>query len=50
MVVMPDCFTRLGGCQYVNSTAIGRYEDHLVDEIIPLADKELRTMAECSAL
>ena len=28
--VLPDCFTRLGGSQYVNSTATGRYEDRLV--------------------
>ena len=23
--VLPDCFTRYGGSQYLNSTAIGRY-------------------------
>ena len=25
IVVMPDCFTKYGGSQYVNSTATGRY-------------------------
>jgi S-formylglutathione hydrolase FrmB len=43
--VLPDCFTRLGGSQYINSTATGRYEDHLVDELVPLVDRELRTHA-----
>ncbi|MFC1483705.1 alpha/beta hydrolase [Candidatus Neomarinimicrobiota bacterium] len=46
IVVMPDCFTRLGGCQYVNSTATGPYEDHLTQEIISLVDRELRTAAD----
>jgi enterochelin esterase-like enzyme len=37
VVVAPDCFTRVGGSQYLNSTATGRYEDYLVQEIIPWA-------------
>jgi S-formylglutathione hydrolase FrmB len=45
IVVMPDCFTRLGGSQYINSTATGRYEDHLVEEIVPLVDARFRTRA-----
>jgi S-formylglutathione hydrolase FrmB len=43
--VLPDCFTRYGGSQYVNSTAIGRYEDYLIDEIIPHVDAVYRTIA-----
>ena len=35
LLVMPDCFTRLGGSQYVNSSATGRYEDHVADELVP---------------
>lgn len=35
VVAAPDCFTRLGGNQYINSSATGRYEDYLVDEVIP---------------
>jgi predicted esterase len=34
----PDAFTRLGGSQYMNSGATGRYEDHLVDELLPLVE------------
>src|SRR5262245_47109830 len=35
ILVMPDCFTRYGGSQYVNSTATGRYQDHVVRELVP---------------
>ena len=45
IVVFPDCFTRLGGSQYVNSTATGRYEDHVIDEVIPAIDARFRTLA-----
>lgn len=38
--VFPDCFTRLGGSQYVNSSALGRYEDHLVDELFPFVEQQ----------
>ena len=43
IVVMPDCFTRLGGSQYLNSTATGRYEDHVVRELVPHIDERYRT-------
>jgi enterochelin esterase-like enzyme len=46
--VLPDCFTRYGGSQYLNSTAIGRYEDHLLDEIVPHIDRTYRTIAEAA--
>jgi S-formylglutathione hydrolase FrmB len=44
IVVFPDCFTALGGNQYINSTAVGRYADYLTRELIPFIDKELRTL------
>jgi hypothetical protein len=47
--VMPDCFTRLGGSQYINSTATGLYEDHLISEIVPFVDSRFRTRAESGA-
>jgi enterochelin esterase-like enzyme len=43
--VLPDCFTRYGGSQYRNSTAIGRYEDYVIDEIVPHIDRTYRTIA-----
>jgi len=45
IVVFPDCFTSLGGNQYVNSSAIGAYADYLTREIIPVVDREFRTLA-----
>lgn len=45
LVVMPDCFTRWGGSQYINSRATGRYQDHIVREIVPSVDGNLRTLA-----
>jgi enterochelin esterase-like enzyme len=45
ILVFPDCYTSLGGNQYVNSSAIGRYADYLVDEIVPFVDREFRTLA-----
>jgi hypothetical protein len=35
VLAFPDCFTSLGGNQYVNSVALGRFEDFLVGEMIP---------------
>jgi len=45
IVVFPDCFTSLGGNQYINSSAIGDYADYLTKELIPFVDKEFRTLA-----
>ncbi|MET0442396.1 MAG: alpha/beta hydrolase-fold protein [Casimicrobiaceae bacterium] len=45
IVVFPDCFTSLGGNQYVNSSAVGRYADYLTRELIPYVDREFRTLA-----
>jgi enterochelin esterase family protein len=44
IVAAPDCFTRVGGSQYINSSAVGRYEDYLVDEIVPFVDAHYRTL------
>ena len=45
IIVFPDCFTALGGNQYVNSSAIGNYADYLVKEIVPFVDLHFRTLA-----
>ncbi len=37
--VFPDGFTKLGGSQYVNSEACGRYRDHIVGEVVPLVEE-----------
>ena len=38
VVAFPDCFTRLGGNQYINSAAMGRWEDFLIDEMLPAVE------------
>jgi S-formylglutathione hydrolase FrmB len=44
IAIMPDCFTYYGGSQYINSTATGRYEDYLTEEIVPFIDDNFRTI------
>jgi len=45
IIVFPDCFTALGGNQYVNSPAIGDYADYLTRDISPFVDREFHTLA-----
>jgi S-formylglutathione hydrolase FrmB len=49
IVVMPDCFTKYGGSQYVNSPATGKYEDYIIKEIVPFIDKSFRTIPKAGA-
>ncbi len=46
IAVMPDCFTKYGGSQYINSTATGDYEDYLTKEIVPFVDDKFRTIRD----
>jgi enterochelin esterase family protein len=48
LVVLPDAYTRLGGSQYINSTATGQYQDFLL-EVVRWADGNLRTIPHRSA-
>jgi len=43
VLVAPDCLTTLGGSQYLNSTASGRYEDYIVQEILPWVQERYGT-------
>ncbi|MEO0651363.1 MAG: alpha/beta hydrolase [Planctomycetota bacterium] len=45
ILVSPDCFTRLGGSQYVDSSATGPYARHVVEELAPLVDEYFPTLA-----
>jgi S-formylglutathione hydrolase FrmB len=45
IIVFPDCFTALGGNQYVDSPAIGDYAGYLTRELVPFVDAEFRTLA-----
>lgn len=44
LLALPDCFTSLGGSQYVDSPAVGRYETYLVDEVLPLVERRYRVL------
>lgn len=44
IAVLPDCFTRYGGSQYLNSSATGDYENYLTTEIVPFVDAEFSTI------
>jgi len=48
VVVMPDCYTSLGGNQYVNSASIGNYADYLVKELVPFVAVELNVINSAS--
>ncbi|MDZ4740500.1 MAG: alpha/beta hydrolase-fold protein [Alphaproteobacteria bacterium] len=41
VVAFPDCFTKLGGNQYINSVALGRWADFLLQEAVPFVEKQL---------
>lgn len=49
IVVMPDCITKYGGSQYINSAATGKYEDYLIREIVPYIDSKYRTIPDGSS-
>ena len=38
IVAAPDCFTRVGGNQYISSSATGRYEEYLLQEVLPFVE------------
>lgn len=41
--VFPDCTSKLGHSQYVNSPAFGNYMDYLCDELVPFIDEKYPT-------
>lgn len=44
VLVLPDGFTKYGGGQYINSEGTGRYEDHVVQELVGYIDGRFRTL------
>jgi hypothetical protein len=40
VVAFPDCFTKLGGNQYVNSSAMGSWDDFLLQEAVPFVEQK----------
>ncbi|QRK05651.1 alpha/beta hydrolase [Archangium violaceum] len=47
--VFPDGWTSLGGSQWVNSDAIGRYRDFLAKDVVGLVDRTYRTLPRPAA-
>jgi Putative esterase len=45
IVVFVDCWTSLGGSQFLNSPGTGRYLDYLCDEVVAFVDGRYPTMA-----
>ncbi len=44
VVPMPDCYTSLGGNQYVNSPAVGHYADYLIEELVPFLSERFNVI------
>ena len=42
VVAFPDCFTRLGGNQYINSVSLGAWEEFLLDEMLPTIEQRFQ--------
>ena len=40
VIAFPDCFTRLGGNQYINSSAMGAWDDFLLKEAVPFVEQK----------
>jgi hypothetical protein len=45
IVVLVDAWTSIGGSQFLNSPATGRYHDYLCEELVPFVDEQYRTVA-----
>jgi hypothetical protein len=45
IVVWVDCWTSLGGSQFLDSPGTGRYHTYLCDEVVPWIDERYRTLA-----
>lgn len=46
IVVCVDCWTSLGGSQFLNSPATGQYHTYLCDEIVPWVDAHYHTLPQ----
>jgi S-formylglutathione hydrolase FrmB len=45
VIVWVDAWTSLGGSQFLDSPATGRYHTYLCDEVVPWVDERYRTLA-----
>jgi hypothetical protein len=49
VVVFVDAWTALGGSQFLNSSATGRYMDYICDELVPFVDERYPVRADRAA-
>jgi S-formylglutathione hydrolase FrmB len=49
IVILPDCFTKYGGSQYIDSPAVGSYETYVAEELIHFVDARYRTIPKRDA-
>ena len=40
VIAFPDCFTKLGGNQYINSSVMGPWDDVIRTEMVPMVERE----------
>ncbi|MGO9558378.1 MAG: alpha/beta hydrolase [Acidimicrobiales bacterium] len=45
LIAFVDAWTSLGGSQFLDSTAVGRYHTYLVDDVVTFVDGRFRTLA-----
>jgi len=48
VVPMPDCYSSLGGNQYVNSPSVGSYADYIVQELVPFLSTHVNVVNDRS--
>jgi hypothetical protein len=48
IVVFVDCWTSLGGSQFLDSPGTGRYHSYLCEEVVPWVDAHYRTLPEAA--
>ncbi|MBT8072589.1 MAG: enterochelin esterase [Xanthomonadales bacterium] len=48
VVPMPDCYSSLGGNQYINSSAVGLYADYVVEELVPFLSTRVNVSEKCA--
>jgi hypothetical protein len=46
LIVFVDCWTSYGGSQFLNSAALGRYQDYLCDECVPFIEARYPALAD----
>ena len=48
ILIYVDCWTSLGGSQFLDSPGTGRYHTYLCDEVVPFVDARYRTLPDAA--